>query len=345
MLLKTQLTTIASQVKPLLFQARNVVVVTHYNPDGDAIGSSLGLYWYLKAKGHQVNVVVPNEFPEFLKWLKGSESVMIFSQKGEDVKKILNSANLIICADFNNLSRLKGLGEEIMKSQAARLLIDHHPYPENVFQLQYSDTSASSTCELVFRLITTIDTLDAVSSVVAECIYTGLMTDTGCFSHNANHPDTFRVVANLIERGVDRDKAFNHIYNNFSENRMKLMGFCLNEKLTVLPDLYAAYIWLTKEELNKFGFQPGDTEGFVNLPFAIKGVYISALFTEKDDLIRVSLRSKGGYAVNTLSEKNFEGGGHKNAAGGESKLPIEHVIKKFINALEFDRENIKNTYL
>ncbi len=341
--LNNQLFTIASNIKPLLDSLKKICIVTHYNPDGDAMGSSLGLYWFLKENGHQVQVVIPNDFPEFLKWMKGSEEVIVHHHKPELVAQKISEADIIFCADFNNLTRLKGLGPIIQSAQAIKILIDHHPYPEHVFNYQYSNIKASSTCELMYQFITSIDIPDSISHQTAECLYTGIMTDTGCFSHAASS-ETFRVVAALIDRGIDRDKIFEHIYNNFSVQRMKLMGYCLNEKMVVLPEFRTAYIWLTKQELEKFGFQTGDTEGFVNIPFSIKGINIAALFTEKDNLIRISLRSKGLFAVNEISEKNFEGGGHKNAAGGESKLTMTETISKFENILKNHKTQIDEAY-
>jgi phosphoesterase RecJ-like protein len=329
-------------VKSLLSTKKKILVITHYNPDGDAIGSLMGLYHYLNKKGHDVTALVPNEFPDFLAWIKDTEKIIVY-QKQENIGiKSIEDAEVIICADFNNFRRLKNIGPKIESSKAIKLLIDHHPAPDDAYLYKIHDTGSSSTAELVYKFIENSGDHIIVDSTIAECIYMGIMTDTGCFNFNSSKPETFHIVANLLTTGFNKDKVFNLVYNNFSEYRMKYMGYCLNEKMKVLPDLHAAYIVLTKDDMAKYHFNTGDSEGFVNLPFSIKGIHIAALFTEKKDNVRISLRSRGGFAVNTICEKYFEGGGHKNAAGGESKLTLSETIKQFEQILEQYRNEIKN---
>jgi bifunctional oligoribonuclease and PAP phosphatase NrnA len=322
------------QLASYLEQKRKVLIITHYNPDGDAIGSSMGLYHFLKKCGHDVTVMTPNEFPSFLGWMEETKNIIIFQNNKKKAIETANNAELIICVDFNDFKRLKDLGPILSSSPAIKALIDHHPQPENGFTYSIHDTAAAATAELIFKFIKGTGKFHLVDKTVSECIYTGIMTDTGCFSYNSSNPATFQSVAELLGTGFNKDEVFDNVYNNFSHNRMKLMGYCLNEKMVVLPQFQTAYIWLTKEEQEKYNFQPGDSEGFVNLPFSIKGVNITALFTEKKDNIRISFRSRGSFMINEFCQKHFEGGGHKNAAGGESKLPMKETLEKFEKLIE-----------
>ncbi len=326
----------------LLKAPRNILIITHYNPDGDAIGSLMGLYHYFKKKGYDVSAMVPNEFPDFLRWIKDTNQIIVYKHKENFAKNLIQNADIIICADFNDFKRLKSIGPELEISKAVKILIDHHPEPDNAYLHKIHDTSVSSTAELVYRIIEASGDTSIIDPAIAECIYTGIMTDTGCFNFNSSNPETFRIVADLLTTGFNKDKVFNEVYNNFSEHRMKLLGHCLSEKMIVLPELHTAYICLSREDMEKHHFKTGDSEGFVNFPFSIKGVNITALFTEKKDHVRISMRSRGGFSINTICEKYFEGGGHKNAAGGESNLSLKEAIRKFEQILEQYRDEIKN---
>lgn len=330
------------QLSAAIEEYDNILVITHYNPDGDAIGSAMAMYHYLKKKGKSVHTIVPNDFPDFLNWIKDSEQIVVYNNHTVKANELIQQAQLIICVDFNDLSRLKDLGVKLAETKCKFAIIDHHPDPQTIFNFNIHNIHASATAELVYQYICASADRKIIDKTIAECIFTGIMTDTGCFSHNSSNPETFSIVSDLLTCGINKDYIFNSVYNNFSEARMKLMGYCLNEKMVVLPQYSAAYIWLTKEELDKFNFKTGDTEGFVNIPFAIKGIHISALFTERKDVIRVSLRSRGNFAINTISEKYFEGGGHKNAAGGESKLSMKETLEKFENILETVKNDIQN---
>jgi bifunctional oligoribonuclease and PAP phosphatase NrnA len=340
-ILKKEFNIELKKLKTLLNQTRKILLVSHYNPDGDAIGSILALYHYLNKKGHSVTLLVPNDFPEFLKWMPDSDQIMVYFRYQKTASRIIKESEVIICADFNDVTRLKDLGPKLATADAVKVLIDHHPNPDDIYKILFNNTKASSTAELVYEIICNSGDRRLIDSKVAECIYCGIMTDTGCFSFNSSRPETFNVVADLLKCGINKDKIFNLIYDNFSYNRMKLLGYCLNKKMVVLQDLHTAYIYITGKELEKFHFKSGDTEGFVNLPFSIEGVNITALFLEKKKDIRISMRSRGGFAVNEFCRKYFEGGGHKNAAGGESHLPMKKTIEKFKKLLELYRHEIK----
>jgi len=325
----------------LLKQPGNILLVSHYNPDGDAIGSVLALYHYLKEKGHQVSLIVPNDFPDFLKWMPGSDNIVVYFKHQKTATKIINESNVIICVDFNDVTRLKDLGTKLVSSDAAKVLIDHHPKPDDIYKIMINNTGVSSTAELIYNFICKAGDRRLIDSKIAECIYCGIMTDTGCFSFNSSNPETFLIIADLLKCGISKDKIFNRVYDNFSYNRMKLLGYCLNKKMVVLPEYHTAFIYLTRKEMEKHHFKPGDSEGFVNLPFSIEGVNITALFLEKKDEIRISMRSRGGFAVNSFCTENFEGGGHKNAAGGESHISMKKTIEKFKKLLELYRHEIE----
>jgi phosphoesterase RecJ-like protein len=314
--------------------SKRVLIITHYNPDGDAIGSSMGLYHFLKKTGHEVHVMVPNDFPAFLNWVNGSQNIIIFQNNQKKAVEIIENAELIICVDFNEFKRLKDMGPRLAESKAIKALIDHHPITDNGFTYSIHDTGAAASAELIYKFIVGSGNRQYIDKTIAECIYTGIMTDTGNFSYNSSNPDTFTIVADLLSCKFNKDEVFNNVFNNFSQSRMQLMGYCLSEKMVVLPQLKAAYIWLSAAELEKYNFQQGDTEGFVNLPFSIKGIRVTALFTEKKDTIRISFRSRGNFSVNDLCMNYFEGGGHRNAAGGESKLPMKETLLRFEEILK-----------
>jgi len=323
----------------------NILVVSHYNPDGDAIGSLLAMVHYLNKKGHKVSAMVPNEIPHFLRWLKDSEKVIIFQKNQKKAFKIIGQSDIIICVDFNTPGRIKGFGSKLIPSKAIKVLIDHHPNPDNIFDINLSDISVSSTAELIYKFILKAGDRKIIDSVIAECIFAGIMADTGCFSYNSSNPETFQIVADLLTCDINKDKIYNLLYDNFSSSRIKLMGYCLNEKMVIIPEFHVAYISLTREEMARYNFKTGDSEGFVNIPFSVKGIYITALFTEQKDHIRISFRSRGDFAINEFCEKHFDGGGHKNAAGGESKLPLKETIEKFEKLLNLYHNEIENIQL
>ena len=310
---------------------QRVVIVAHTNPDGDAIGSSLGFYGYLQQKGFsKVDVIAPNKYASFLHWMPGNNDVRIATDDPENTLKIIAQADMIICLDFNGFGRAEQLEKPLLVSTAFKVMIDHHPDPENGFDLVLSDTSVSSTAELVYRCITDMGDEALITKEIAECLYAGIVTDTGSFSFACNNPATYEVVARLIEKGVDGAYLHRLIYSTYTENRMRLLGYSLSEKLQVIPEAQTAFISLTKKDLERFHHNEGDTEGLVNYALDIRDIRLAALFMEKEDHVKVSLRSVGKLDVNRLARNYYQGGGHVNAAGGKSFLTMNDTLEAFI---------------
>ena len=313
---------------------KKIVIVTHWSPDGDAMGSSLGLFHVLKKLGHSVQVIVPNPFPEFLSWLPGSDTVWVSNaDSSKKILKRLNEAEIVFCLDFNVLKRIDHLGEWVEKSPAQKVLVDHHVQPDGFAHFVFHDVKASSTCELVYLLLDQLKLTAHVNSKVAQCLYTGIMTDTGSFRFPSTRPVTHEIAAALLRAGANHTLIHEHIYDTNTYGRLALMGFGLQKKLKVLDQYATGLISFSEAEQKKFGYQKGDTEGLVNYPLSIKGVRFSAFFAERDGVIKVSFRSKGDFDVNQFARKHFEGGGHVNAAGGISKQSLNQTIKKFNDLL------------
>lgn len=321
---------------------QNIVIVSHRNPDGDAMGSMCALYNYFLKLGHNVSMVVPNNYPQFLNWLPGIKNTLVYEWHSKKCNTIFKKCEILFAVDFNDLSRIREFERMLMPVNCYKVLIDHHPDPGSFSNLCLSDTQVSSTCELIYMFIKSLKNPDIFDKEIAECIYTGIMTDTGNFGFNSSRRQTFEIVAELLETGVEKDKIYNQVYNNYSADRMRLLGQCLLNKLTYLPDYSTAFIELTQEDIKKYNFKVGDSEGFVNIPLSIKGVKMSVLFTEKDDVVKLSLRSKENFAVNKIAEKYFNGGGHLNAAGGESSLSFDATVTKFISILDEFKNDLNN---
>jgi len=325
------------RLKEILAEPKQITVVSHVNPDGDAIGSGLAWAHMLGIHGHTVRFIVPNNYPAFLDWMAGIDQVHIYKMNPESCGKYIADSDVIFCMDFNQINRLEQLGQEIEKNKKAiRVLIDHHLDPPQMYDLMFSDTSSSSTALLAYKLIEALGWDSDMTYPVAEALYVGLCTDTGNFAFGYLTPDLFRVVARLIEKGVDPPKLNIAIYDNFSVNRMRLMGYMLNEKMEVFPSYRAACMGLDKEEQKKYRFQPGDSEGFVNLPLSIKNISLTAFFLETKECIKVSLRSQGEIDVNRMARKYYNGGGHKNAAGGKHFGSMQEAMHIFKTALKSD---------
>jgi phosphoesterase RecJ-like protein len=301
----------------LLEEKSDVLITTHYNPDGDAIGSSLALYHFLASRGISSKVLIPNALPSFLQWLPGVKDSVIYDDDAEIGDDLLASADLIFCMDYNGLGRVKLFTDQLRAADATRILIDHHVQPENEFDLIFSEIGVSSTSELLYQIIGEAGLISGITKEMAECFFVGIMTDTGSFSFACNRPETFEIAANLIRTGMNVERVHRMVYDTYSESRMRLLGHCLAANMKVLPEFATAYIWLTKEDLEKYDYQQGDTEGVVNYALSIENVAVAALFTERDDRVRVSLRSKGEFSVNDFARAHFNGGGHRNAAGGD----------------------------
>ena len=330
----------------LLGAPRRVVLTTHTNPDGDAIGSSLAMWHYLKAKGHHVTAVTPNHFPGFLSWLPGSDEILVYKKEAKVVQKALDEADLVFCLDYNSLKRTGSLYDVLERCTAPRILIDHHIEPEREsFNFHFSTVNTSSTGELVYDFIQLMGDGKLLNKPMAECIYAGIVTDTGSFSFAANQEKTYIVTAALIKLGVDAEKIHRLIYDTFSENRLRLLGHAISKRLVVWDEYHTALIYLTREDLNTYQYQVGDIEGVVNYPLMMEKVNLSVLLTERDNQIRISFRSKGEFSVNELARKHFNGGGHRNAAGGKMFITIQEtidkiqlVLKDYIDELDYKLE-------
>lgn len=318
-------------------------MVTHWSPDGDAMGSSLGLSNFLLKYGHQVSVVVPNEYPEFLWWMKGHSSVIIADKEMQKAKDVLANSELIFCLDFNDLARINVVGQFIATLNIPKVMIDHHPQASDFAQYMLHKTEASSTAELIYEFIVSMNGTESIDRDIANCLYAGIMTDTGSFRFPATTSLTHKVVADLIERGAQHSSVYNWVYDDNTESRLRLLGFSLSEKLQVLPEYRTAFFTLSNEELDRFGYKKGDTEGLVNYALTIKGIIFAAFFAEREGKIKCSFRSKGSFDVNLFARANFSGGGHRNAAGGIADPKMNDVVKKFKSLLPSYSEQLKNS--
>lgn len=330
---------IVEGIKNLLASRSKIVITTHINPDGDALGSVLGLYWFLKRLGHDVSAISPNDYPEFLQWLPGNDVVIDFYKRKKEATSLIQEADAIFFLDYNEAKRGGDMRDILAESKAKKIMIDHHPFPQLKVDYAISRTGVSSTAELIYEFILDMNGIRHMSKEIAECIYTGIMTDTGCFSYNSSRTRTFEIAAQLLTFSIEKDEIFRKVYDNFSAQRMRLLGYCLNEKMQVFPEFRTAFISLSIEDQERFKFAVGDSEGFVNYPLSIKGVCFTALFTEGKDKIKISFRSRGPFPANSFSQKHFSGGGHLNAAGGESNLSLSETIQKFIDLLpQYEKE-------
>ncbi|HEX2969198.1 MAG TPA: bifunctional oligoribonuclease/PAP phosphatase NrnA [Bacteroidales bacterium] len=321
------------QLSNLFLQSGNIVIISHINPDGDAIGSQLALYHFLCSKGIRSEMIAPNNLQEFLKWMEASDKINIFIKNRKRCRKIIEEARLIIMVDFNQSNRLGEAEEFVLKSGASKVIIDHHLDPAGFADLIISDPSKCSTSELVYELVNTINGSPFISKAFAESVYVGIVTDTGNFEHGNYTPETFRITADLLETGIKKERILNLVYNNFSSDRMKLLGFALNQRMIVMPESKTAYIYLSKQDLTSYNHCKGDTEGFVNLPLSISGIFFSVMFIEKENFIKLSFRSKGNFPTNEFAAKYFGGGGHLNASGGEHYDSLQSTIDYFLRAL------------
>lgn len=316
-------------------RADKIVIVSHVSPDGDAIGSSLGLWHFLNSQDKTVHVIVPNAFPDFLKWMPGAKEVILYNRYKEFADKLIMEADVICCLDFNVLSRIDEMEEIVRVSPGRKMIVDHHLYPGDFARIVISHPQISSTSELVFRLICQLGNFSDITKEAAECIYTGMMTDTGGFTYNSNDREIYLIIGELLSKGIDKDEIYRKVFNTHSEGRLRLMGYVLYEKMQVFPQFNAALITLTREEQKKFEYKKGDTEGFVNMPLSMKGICFSVFLREdtEKDMIKVSLRSVGTFPCNEVATEFFNGGGHLNASGGEFYGPMEEAVALFKQAL------------
>jgi phosphoesterase RecJ-like protein len=323
-----------SSIKELISQSKVIVVTSHHNPDGDAIGSAIALAALLRKQDKEAYAMLPNDYPSFLKWIPGNDLVLIYRTNEQKSKEIIERADLIFCLDYNALNRTNDMEDALRSSHGKRVLIDHHVDPVlDDFDYYLTEIEISSTAELVFKFAESCGWNGIIDDRVATALFVGIMTDTGSFSFSCNYPDTFRIAASLIKTGINAEQIHRQVYDTYSENRLRLLGFCLSEKLMVLPEFSTAYIALSKAELERFHYQIGDTEGIVNYALSIESIKLAVFLTERKDRIRVSFRSKGALAVHVIAREHFNGGGHKNAAGGDSFTTLENAILKLKEVL------------
>ncbi len=321
-------------VTSLLNTPKSIVIVPHKNPDGDAMGSTLALCKYLNSQGHNATVVAPNEYPHFLKWLPGHENVIIYNAMTKAATQKIKDADLIFTLDFNHLSRTGDMEQVLAKATADFIMIDHHQQPSDYAVVTYSDTSMSSTCEMVYHFLDALGVADHIDADMASCLYTGIMTDTGSFRFPSTTAVTHEVIAKLIAAGADNARIHRNIYDTNSHTKLQLLGVAL-QNLRILPKYKTAYITLSQKELDDHKFQKGDTEGFVNYGLSLQGIIFAVIFIENrsEGIIKMSLRSVGDFSVNEFARAHYEGGGHTNAAGGKSDLSLEDTVTQFISIL------------
>ena len=336
-------------------QAHKVAILTHQSPDGDAMGSSLAMYHHIQSLGKEAQVIVPNAFPDFLAWMPGADTVLLYDTQKAQADTYLEAADLVICTDFNDPKRIGAVGDKMLSLKCPKVMIDHHLHPSDFADFIVSVPEASSTCELVYEVLMNSQDLLAKRPLsnseasntqrnIAQCLYTGLMTDTGNFSYNSNRPQIYPMIASLIEAGVDKDAIYNAVFNQYSVDRMKLVGYCLYQKMRVFPEHHAALIYLNRKELYRFNFQKGDAEGIVNMPLQSKDIHYSVFMREDkatpDEIeknggiktkIKLSFRSQGDRPVNVFASEVFNGGGHANAAGGEYYGPLAEAVQLFLD--------------
>ncbi|MBC6365522.1 bifunctional oligoribonuclease/PAP phosphatase NrnA [Algoriphagus sp. AK58] len=328
--------------KKELSSPKKIFITTHVKPDADALGSSLGLANYLIKKGHDVTVVTPTDYPYFLTWMKGNDSVLDFSLEKDKTLAVskLEEAEMIFCLDFSVLNRVNELGEMIRKSKAYVVNIDHHQDPEDFADFRFWSTKAAATCELVYELIVELGDKALIDKDIAECLYAGIMTDTGGFRHPNTTKNVHLVVAELLDFGADTAQISNLIYDSNSVNRLKFIGFAITRRLVVREDLHTAYFVISKKDLKKYQSQTGDTEGLVNYALSLDGIKLAALFSEREDGIKISFRSSSDVAVNKFAASYFNGGGHKNAAGGKSAQSLKDTVERFESLVEKCQEEL-----
>jgi phosphoesterase RecJ-like protein len=321
------------KARKIIEHCDKIVIVTHVSPDGDAIGSSLALYHFLTEWGKEVNIVVPNNFPAFLKWMDGARDIVVAEWKENMSKELIQAADLIFCMDFNAPKRIGPVAPWLEASGAQKIMIDHHLSPEAFCDVSISHPEISSTSELVFRFICRMGMFDVMNKSCAECIYAGMMTDTGAFTYNSNDKPIYYIIGELLDKGIDKDAIYDKVYHQYSPSRLRLQGYVLYEKMKIYEAHHTALIPLSQEEQQQFQWKRGDTEGFVNMPLSIEGIVFSVFIREEENRIKISLRSKGSFPANRFAAEVFNGGGHLNASGGEFYGTLEEAVALFEKTL------------
>lgn len=322
-------------LKELLREPRRIFITTHHKPDADALGSSLGLAGYLRKKGHHVTVVTPSDYPDFLSWMPGNEDVVVYEPGRNDrrVQEIIRESDVLFCLDFSALSRIHELGALVQASPATKVLIDHHEQPEPFADLAFSFPSAAATAELVFEIIRDLGDQALITPAIGECLYAGIMTDTGSFRHPSTSRNVHMIIAELLDAGINLSAVHRRIYDSHSEERLRFLGFVLKDKLTVLREYNTAYIAITADELKQYHSKTGDTEGLVNFALSIEGIVFAAILIDRVNAVKISFRSVGEFSVSEFSRRHFNGGGHHNAAGGISYEQLEPTVQRFLALL------------
>ena len=332
-----------SEIFPLLSEPKKTVITFHQKPDADAMGSGLGLYNFLVQFGHEVTVISPTNWAGFLKWMPGAKQVIDFEMQNEKAMNALKNAEWLFCLDFNVLSRTKKMEPVLKDLNCIKILIDHHQQPQvEVFDYGISDTAKSSTAEMVYDFIISSGNDEKINIAVAECLYAGVMTDTGSFRFNSTSGDVHKMVARLKETGLNHSQVHENLFDNFLESRFRFFGNTLLNRMEIFYEYNTALIAIPQQDLIKFNVKTGDTEGLVNFPLSIKGIKLAAVIIDRGDERKSSFRSKGGFDVNTFARKYFNGGGHFNAAGGKNTEPLEEVIKKFKEAIKENKESLNH---
>jgi phosphoesterase RecJ-like protein len=331
------------QLYSLINEPRKVVITTHQKPDGDAMGSSLGLFHFLKQLGHEVTVISPTNWADFLDWMPGTKQVLDYERQTTEANSAIDASDWIFCLDFNTLSRTKRMEEKLSNAAAQRILIDHHQEPQvEKFAYGISNSAKSSTCEMVYDFIINSGNDDKINEAVAECLYAGVMTDTGSFRFPITSAAVHRMVANLKDKGLQHSKVHEELFDNYLENRFRFIGNVLQHRMEIFYEYNTALIAVPQQDLIKYNIITGDTEGLVNYPLSIKGIKLAAIIIDRGEERKCSFRSKGGFDVNTFARKYFNGGGHFNAAGGQSKDTLEEVVAKFNIAMKENRDQLSN---
>ncbi|MCX2839605.1 bifunctional oligoribonuclease/PAP phosphatase NrnA [Salinimicrobium sp. MT39] len=330
-----------SKIKELLEGKKKIVIVPHKGPDGDAMGSTLALKILLEGLGHYVNLIAPNDYPNFLKWMPYEKETLLYDRDTEKCEKIIAEADVIFTLDFNHLSRAGDMYKPLQEATAAFVMIDHHQQPDDYADVTYSDVTMCSTCQMVYHFIENIGLAQKITPQIATCLYTGIMTDTGSFRYRSTTSLTHRVIADLIEKGADNTSIHENVFDTSSYGQLQLLG-CALQNLRVVEGLRTAYITLSQEELDRHNFKKGDTEGFVNYGLSLEGIVFAAIFIENEaeKIVKISFRSKGTFSVNEFARRYFEGGGHTNAAGGKSDLSLQETVERFISILPTYKTNL-----
>ncbi|WPQ66565.1 DHH family phosphoesterase [Chitinophaga sancti] len=329
------------EIKPLLETPKRVVITMHQKPDADAMGSSLALYHYLKQKGHDVTVISPTNFPDFLNWMPGSQEVLDFESSQDKAMKALEGVELLFCLDFNALYRTKNMEPYLAALKCLKILIDHHLEPQPVFEYGVSDTTAASTALLVYETIHKMGEERYINDAMAQCIYAGTMTDTGSFRFASTSSRVHRMVADLLDHGLNHELIHQAIYDNFLENRLRFLGHSLLNRMEVYYEYNTAMIAIPYTDLKRFDLQTGDTEGVVNFLLSIQGIKMAALIIDRHQEVKLSFRSKGDFDVNTFARKYFDGGGHFHASGGHSSDSLERTVQRFVDAIAENEEALQ----